>query len=84
MEWAGLGKGTPQVPPPSSQGQLSASRLARQTDPPGAGHRPRVPGSGGSSAITASEQLPPGPRPSPGALTYVDGPAAVHCQLPRL
>ena len=115
MQWAGPGKGAPQVPPTpvlpgtalglqagravgrAGQGRASGAPHPRpprdssgppgcsgkQTPPPRGRSAPRGPGLGGSSAIRASELPPAGPGPAR-ALTYVDGPAAVHCQLARL
>lgn len=81
QSWSGQGwaRARPQVPlhpprdssgPPGWPGKRTSGQVTA-----------RVPGSG-AVAITASEQLPPGPQAQPRALTYVDGPAAVHRQPP--
>lgn len=81
VEWAGWARAMfpGALHPPRDSSGLQAGQA---NGPPGQVTPGPWVGGQFSPAITASEQLPPGPRPSPGALTYVDGPAAVHCQLP--
>lgn len=47
MEWAGLGKGMPQVPPPSSQGQLWGLQAGQANGPPRGRSPPPGPWVGG-------------------------------------